>query len=492
MLNILWVEDEYSEQKQIQWFKDRRVTVENNFDAAEKVINSDLNKYDVVVLDINLENSGHSENVKKYANSFGLKVHEFLEKSGMNLYFMLLENGFPKERIIFLTANANIATSQVNDLRQAFDRGDDDNFLKTLTSITRGFGDEEKNYVYQLISHPDGYDENDIEALCNYLGDYFNKLNEGEGKNTYEILRETANNCRIKVPDPCVKGTNQLDLELEKHESNKYLVLRRGVIEGCQYTKTRGMDNLYFNNYTLENESIQIEDIQNYFEILKNLLPLREPIDKCSLYKLFIRTLSHEWEAAKSIKLDKNKKEAVLAWVMRNTRHWITHNSILFNEVDENIIAYLFMVNMRVMFNFNDDAVHDYEEILLKLFDNEALDEKDFLAKKIPVSEAYIELKTIVQSENSNSESDQKIKDDYYFYKLTNNIQLSNSQLRHEKKLFIKLLYQTFWLTTSNPLSSTKDCDNLLDIRFYNFNYQSKAYLYKLARHIYHRSFPET
>ena len=220
-------------------------------------------------------------------------------------------------------------------------------------------------------------------------------------------------------------------------------------------------------------------------------MPLREPVDKCSLYKLFIRTLSHEWEAAKSIKLDKNKKEAVLAWVMRNTRHWITHNSILFNEVDENIVAYLFIVNMRVMFNFNDDAVHDYEEILLKLFDDEALDEKDFLAKKIPVSEAYIELKTLVQNENSNSESDQKIKDDYYFYKLTNNIQLSNSQLRHEKKLFIKLLYQTFWLTTSNPLSSTKDCDNLLDIRFNNFNYQSKAYLNKLARHIYHRSFPE-
>lgn len=489
MLNILWVEDEYTEQKQRQWFKDRCVAIETSFDAAEKAINSDLNKYDVVVLDINLENSEHSENVKEYAKDYK-SVHDFLEKCGMNLYFMLLENGFPKERIIFLTANANETTSQINDLRQAFDRGDDDKFLKILVSITSSLGDEEKKNAYELISHPDGYDESDINSLCDYLSAYFNKLNNSEGKNTYEILCETANNCRIKVPKSCVKGTNQLDIDLETLEKNKYLVLRRGVIEGCQYATTLMKDNIYFNKYTRENESIQEEDIQNYFEILKNLLPMRESIDKWSLYKLFIRTLSHEWEAAKSIKIDKGKKDAVLAWVMRNTRHWITHNSNLFTEVDENLIAYLFIVNMRVMFNFNEDAVQDYEKTLLKLFDNEALDEDEFLAKKAPVRDSYIELKMLVKNDNKDNESEQNIRDDYYFHHLTNNIQQSNSSLRHDKKLFIKLLYQTFWLTTSNPLPSTKDCDNLLDIKFYNFNYKSKAYLFQLARHIYHRSFP--
>jgi hypothetical protein len=117
MLNILWVEDEYSEQKQQQWFKDRNVTVRTSFDAAEQTINSDLNRYDIVVLDINLENSETSENIKKYANYFGVSVGDFLGRSGMNLYFMLLEHGFPKDRIVFLTANADETTSQINDLR---------------------------------------------------------------------------------------------------------------------------------------------------------------------------------------------------------------------------------------------------------------------------------------------------------------------------------------------------------------------------------------
>jgi hypothetical protein len=273
MLNILWVEDEYLEQKQRQWFKDRRVTVETNFDAAEKVINSDLNKYDVFVIDINLENSEHSENVKKYAGSYNVSTQEFLKKSGMNLYFMLLENGFPKERIVFLTANTNVSTSNINDLRQAFDSSDDQLFRELLANITNGFSEEDKINAYQFVSHPDGYDENDIGKLCNYLESYFNRLNIGEGKNTYEILLDTAKNCRIEAPKAFNKGTNQLDVELEKYEANKYLILRRGVIEGCNFAEALINHDIYFNKYTLENESVNEEDIENYFGILKNFLP---------------------------------------------------------------------------------------------------------------------------------------------------------------------------------------------------------------------------
>ena len=490
MLNILWIEDEFSEQKQKQWFKDRIVTVKNSFDYAELAIKTNLHDYDVVVLDINLENSEHSENVKTYANRFGLSVREFLERSGMNLYFMLLENGFPKERIVFLTANANTTTSQINDLRQAFDSGDDVNFKKILIGITSGFNDNEKKQAYQFISNPDGYDENDFNELCSYLEYYFKNLNEGQEKNTYEILRDTANNCRIEVPKALNKDTNQLDIELSKYENNRYLVLRRGVIEGCKYAESLISQSFCFNAYTLENETIQEEDIQNYFGIVKNFLPMREPENKKALYKIFIRTLTHEWEAAKKISLDRNKRDAVLAWIMRNTRHWITHNSNLFNEVNEFVVAYLFLINIRVMFDSND-LTRDYERILLKVFENEAIDEDDFSSKKIPIREAYIELKTLINDSNlKNSDQSCQIKDDYYCYKLANNIQESKSIIRHDHRLFIKLLFQMFWLLTSNPLSKTKDRDNLLDIEFYNFNYQSEPYLNEVARHIYHRSFP--
>jgi hypothetical protein len=234
MLNILWIEDEYSEQKQQKWFKDRNVTVRTSFDAAEQIINSELNRYDIVVLDINLENSEQSENVKKYANHFGFDdVREFLKASGMNLYFMLLEYGFPKDRIVFLTANANETTSQINDLRQAFNSGDDSEVDKLIKVITAGFCDEEKIKTCSFFDK-DEFNEDDFNSLVDYLSSCFSGLNNSQQKNTYEILQETARSCRIEIPRAFNKNTNQLDIELTEFESD-YLVLRRGVIDGCKY-----------------------------------------------------------------------------------------------------------------------------------------------------------------------------------------------------------------------------------------------------------------
>lgn len=487
MLNILWVEDEYSEQKQTQWFKDRIVTIKNSFDSAVEVIKSDLFDYDIVVLDINLENSEHSPKAISHANQFSKgDVRAFLERSGMNLYFMLLENGFPKEHVVFLTANSNEQYTHINDLKQAFDNGDDGNFNKIFLSITRSFSDEDKRHAYQFIDKPDGYDENNFYELCNYLESHFKSVNEGQRKNTYEVLLDTAIDCRIEVPQAFNKNTNQLDEYLKIQESNQYLVLRRGIIDGCKHVESYESSDVFFDKYLLENELVQIEDVMNYFGILKNFFPVREPSNKKALYKIFIRTLSHEWEAAKSIKisLSKIKKDSQLAWIMRNTRHWITHNTNLFNDTDETLVAYLFIINIRVMFD-SDAVMRDYESNLLKLFENESLDEDDFIRKKIPVSEVYIALRKLVKNNLD------EIKDDYYFHTLANNIQESKSKIRHDHKLFIKLLYQMFWLLLSNPLSKTKDSENLSDIEFFNFKYQSEPYIQEIARHIYHRSFPE-
>lgn len=272
-----------------------------------------------------------------------------------------------------------------------------------------------------------------------------------------------------------------------KEQESDYAILRRGIIEGCQFTKNLTIDKLYFDKFTNNNESVQPEDIFNYLEILENFLPLREPANKADLYKLFIRTLSHEWEAAKSIKRDNNKKDAALAWIMRNTRHWITHNSNLFSALDEGMLVYLFIVNLRVMFNF-DDELQRHEEILLKLLAEEALSEAEFKTKSIPVSDAYLELKNIVLDEKHSGQN-QNVEDAFYFNELANNIQLSNSSRRNDKHLFTKLLYQMFWLTTSNPFISTGNRKNLLEIKFWNFNYAEKPYLFELARHIYSRSF---
>ncbi|MEQ1546524.1 hypothetical protein [Methyloglobulus sp.] len=305
------------------------------------------------------------------------------------------------------------------------------------------------------------------------------------GENTRET-QKAFKSAKIASPKIYEKSAPEVQKWVKNCYENPYSRLRRGIIEGCQFAKNLPIDRLYFNEYTKGNESVQPEDIYNYLEVLENFLPLLESANKKALYKLFIRTLSHEWEAAKNIRRDENKKDTVLAWIMRNTRHWITHNSNLFGQLDEKIVAYLFIVNLRTMFNSDDDTLQGYEMILLNLFADKALSESEFKEKSIPVSDAYLALKNIVLDEKKN---DTNIQDAFYFNELANNLQLSKSSRRNDTELFMKLLYQMFWLTTSNPYVDTKN-RKLLEIKFGNFNYTEKPYLFELARHIYNRSFP--
>jgi hypothetical protein len=272
-----------------------------------------------------------------------------------------------------------------------------------------------------------------------------------------------------------------------------YTKLRRGIIEGCSHIvklieeKKLTSDNLGFNGFISEPEKqVSIEDMRDYVEVLEKFLPLREPSDKASLYKLFIRTIAHEWEAADP------KKIKGLAWIMKNARNWIVHNPTLFNELDENTLAYLFIINIRLMFDI-DEAVQGYEKILLNLFVEDAVSEIDFKTKTanklIPFSKAYLELKNLVLDERRDKSQKINVQDGFYFNELANNIQQSNSSFRNNKQLFTKLLYQMFWLTTSNPFVDTGYKRNLLEIKFWDFKYPEKTYLFELARHIHNRSF---
>lgn len=123
--------------------------------------------------------------------------------------------------------------------------------------------------------------------------------------------REAFKTAKIALPTIYEKSAPEVQAWVKTCYENPYSRLRRGVIEGCQYVKKLVDDKLYFNEYIKKNERVKPEDILNYLDVIENFLPLREPINKTALYKLFIRTLSHEWEAADTIRSDKNKKKAV-------------------------------------------------------------------------------------------------------------------------------------------------------------------------------------
>jgi hypothetical protein len=170
---------------------------------------------------------------------------------------------------------------------------------------------------------------------------------------------------------------------------------------------------------------------------------------------------------------------------MKNTRNWIVHNSTLFSAMDEKIVAYLFIINMRLMFSF-DDAVQNYEKTLFELFSKNAESADVVKNKLFPFDKAYLNLKNRVLDERKNN-----IQDGFYFNELANNLQQNNSSFRNDKALFTKLLYQMFWLTTSNPHISTGNRRNLLEIKFWDFNYTEKPYIFELAKNIYNDSKPE-
>ena len=304
-------------------------------------------------------------------------------------------------------------------------------------------------------------------------------------KNSFKTFEEKC----ADIYTPKVNAFEKSDLDfiklrawLKGQESN-YVKLRRGIIEGCHYIANNlTEDKIAFNGFISENEKIvNLDEARDYLEVLEKFLPLRESNDKATLYKLFVRTLSHEWEATDT------KKIRGLAWIMKNTRNWIVHNSTLFSELDEKMVAYLVMVNMRLMFNFGD-AVQNHEKILLGLFSENAASYEVVKNKLFPFSKAYLSLKNLVLDERDKKNG---VQDGFYFNELANNIQQANSSFRNDNQLFYKLLYQMFWLTTSNPYISTGNRRNLLEIKFWDFNYIEKPYLCELGRHIYNISLPQ-
>lgn len=305
------------------------------------------------------------------------------------------------------------------------------------------------------------------------------------GINTASI-QDAFKTAKIALPNIYEKANPEVKKWITQKSDNPYSQLRRGIIEGCQYiAKNLNPDKLCFNDFIGETEKqVTLDGMRDYLGVLANFLPLREPIDKGAIYKLFIRTLSHEWEAAEP------RKIRGLASIMKNTRNWITHNSSLFNSLDEKIVAYLFITNMRIMFNF-DETIQSFEKILLNLFMDNILSVEDLKVQTrndlIPFNKTYLDLKNKVLDERQDKRNN--VQDGFYFNELANNLQQSNSSFRNDRQLFTKLLFQMFWLTTSNPYISTGNRRNLLEIKFWNFKYTEKPYIFEIARHIYSDSF---
>ena len=318
------------------------------------------------------------------------------------------------------------------------------------------------------------------------------------GENT-KAIQEAFKQAKISLPKIYSKSNPEVQSWVKSCYDNPYSRLRRNIIEGCKYLKKLTEEKLRFNNFIKkqdkqkeQDKKITVEDLHNYLDILENFLPLREPPDKATFYKLFVRTLAHEWESVNPNNAsDRNRKELfAFAWIMKMTRNWLAHSRV-FEKISEQDVAYLFIINMRVMFTLEDNLLN-YEEHLLQLFET-IISEQELKIKisdkvqdrKIPLETSYAAL--LNKTENKRQAIN--------FHDALNNLQKFGSP--EDSKYLIQGLYQTFWFLTSSGYvyeAKLKDSKTRLNYRFGYFDYykdKKNNYLFELARHIYKQSFDD-
>ena len=283
-----------------------------------------------------------------------------------------------------------------------------------------------------------------------------------------------------------------------KERESDYAILRRGVIEGCRYLKAL-KESLRFDKFSKDDKKPAFLDADDYLDVLENFLPLREPSNKAALYKLFIRTLAHEWEESVEPKrIDDNQITLAFSWIMKMTRNWITHNSTaIFNNLNEHDVAYLFICNMRAIFDLGNEA-KGYEKNLFLLFnkseESEAFKQSELIVKekRIPLVKHYVSY----FNEKTKTKGIQ-------VHNILHDLQNDKGKLKAKgDDFFITGLYHSFWFLTSEhdekkdiALENNRNPNQVYISKHYTFSffdYAQPEFLLKFASHIYNRSFAES
>lgn len=226
---------------------------------------------------------------------------------------------------------------------------------------------------------------------------------------------------------------------------------------------------------------------------------MRQPDNPQRLYKLFVRNLAHEWEAAypeNLPKCDKGDKECFQARsvkytfgvIMKYARNWVTHTTVL-NKLSVQEVAFLFIVAMRTTFKLSQ-STEAYEDILLNLFDKTESEVMQIqigttpMNTQLPLSRTYLAVKNKIFQSNTG--------DALHFNTMLNN--MLNNQVDFD---YITGLFQMFWhgLSPVRLYERGTSIDNNQNVVFkYSFwlNDYGKTrdeFLFELVRSIYQRSF---
>lgn len=424
------------------------VLLSSVFDYLDRAAQRDWTRHDVFAIDINLERRADAGRDLP-ADFQGLEKSAFHRKAGFYIYNHLIRNGVPTENICFLT-------------------GEKESTLEF-----------HKHCQSALMPQPTAFTKSD-------------------------------------------SGFQEFRDWLRRRQEDPYVTLRRAVIGGCEYLRhlvEADAAKIQFREFIgskgAEPERITREEIIDYLDTLAALLPNIGHADTRSgaddlrveqLYRLFVRTLAHEWEdAASPVNLRRDmavKQKTILrtlGWIMKNVRNWMAHNSVI-NQLAAEDVAFLFLVNMRAMFDLGPKVV-PYERSLLALFSRNGSQLVPGLIEnrlRVALVHSYRKVKDRVLA--------RQVRDAIRFHDLVNNLVLANESVGGVG--FLCLLRQMFWhglspiqFTNTAPTTDRKTDEKTNLALHFTFNCRMDNYrlaendpddfLFRFASAIYRSSFPQ-
>ena len=374
-MRVLWVEDQFSKEKQDAWFGNSpgfEVEVVKDYTEAQNVISNNMARYDLAILDIDLTVSDSNTNeVVSKAQEFGIDEQTFLRESGFHLYVQLLEQGFDKDRVVFLTGNVSETPLQhaVWSLKQAYKEKRKQEVHTIFNGeIRRSIPDADFQHAVILLGKED-------------LWAYLDKQAEdgASPSNTYNQFKQRFHVARMTPPHAIRKKADHdtlvdIAIWLRPRLNNPYLRLRYAIVEMVGFIDERLKDDeqILFNRYVPKTEQqFSQDDLRAYLYNLSALLPQREPSDdlKARIYKQLLRALVHEFDKAEwnSIKKVENNP---LVRILKTLRNWMAHGKSV-EPPSEILLAYLFWLNCRVMFDFGSKQYLPIERSLAGVFDQQ-------------------------------------------------------------------------------------------------------------------------
>ncbi len=244
-MRILWIEDDPEINAELFFGKEilrsHDVLTIRDFEEAHKAIANNLEQFDYVVIDLNLEKSSIGEQAKKLMNDFELKKSQFLEEAGFHIYIQLMEKGFPKERIVFFTANTASAK---------------EDFKKMLRNVTKALSGKNKpefnSAIKALKQVLDGKHNSELnralklKTVEKFIAKLEPEIKSADTRSTFEDIELHFGEARINIPNEAISKQNKdaldkwfmprLNFENTYHEeenlnlTKNYLSLRRGIL----------------------------------------------------------------------------------------------------------------------------------------------------------------------------------------------------------------------------------------------------------------------